>query len=200
VSDGTISCGCGRVTGLPDRKTSIVRDGVEHRHGKLCRPAPRREHPETGCTTGECGRCGGVHCCSHIDQETFVPLDCPNKAPGAGFFVAVPERAGREGDQALPVEGEGDILEEIRERLRKRREYGIAHYGKPLQAFNGRDAFRDAEEELLDQYAYMAQARAEFRSVVEALKALARYVRTGKPTQASDAAVKLAEKLEVSRV
>jgi hypothetical protein len=152
VSDGTISCGCGRVTGLPDRKTSMVRDGVEHRYGKLCRPVP------------------------------------------------APERAGREGDQVLPVEGIGDVIEELRARLAQRKVLGVRRYGRALQAFNGRDAFRDAEDELLDQYVYLTQVRGEHRAVVAALIVLGRFVRDGTGSDAVMEAVRLAEKLEAVRV
>lgn len=76
-----------------------------------------------------------------------------------------PERARREGDQALPGEGTGDVLLELAQalpaRLRERREIGIRRYGKPLQRHNGRDAGRDATEELLDALAYVEQLRGE---------------------------------------
>jgi septal ring factor EnvC (AmiA/AmiB activator) len=100
---------------------------------------------------------------------------------------APPERAHREGDQALPKPGEGDILltlaREIPMALLERRRVGIKRYSRPLQAFNGRSANRDLREELLDALAYseqeaverakleedLAKARADLDSHVEAL-------------------------------
>jgi hypothetical protein len=61
--------------------------------------------------------------------------------------IPPPERAGREGEQPLPLEGKGDVLlklaRETPGRFMARRSVGIARYGKPLQAHNGRNAGRD---------------------------------------------------------
>jgi hypothetical protein len=110
----------------------------------------------------------------------------------------VPERAGRAGDQALPTPGAQSVFAEVRRRLDEREAIGIKRYGVSLQTFNGRDAFRDLEDELLDGLNYATQARMEHRAVVTALVALAGYYRTGLPTPAVTAAVELAEKLEPS--
>jgi hypothetical protein len=40
----------------------------------------------------------------------------------------------------------------------ERKQVGIERYGTPLQAFNGRDALRDAYEEALDLCQYLRQA------------------------------------------
>jgi GNAT superfamily N-acetyltransferase len=111
----------------------------------------------------------------------------------------VPERAGRDGDQELPVAGDGDVIEELRGRLAERRELGIRRYGRALQRFNGRDAFRDAEDELLDQYVYLTQVRGEHRAIVVALLVLARHAR-GEPVARDilDHALELARRLEGS--
>lgn len=42
--------------------------------------------------------------------------------------------------------------------MQKRKEFGIAKYGTPLQAGNGRDALKDAYEEALDLVQYLRQA------------------------------------------
>lgn len=42
--------------------------------------------------------------------------------------------------------------------LAGRLEQGVRTYGTPLQAFNGRDALRDAYEECLDMACYLRQA------------------------------------------
>lgn len=45
--------------------------------------------------------------------------------------------------------------------LAGRKRIGVARYGQPLQAHNGRDALRDAYEEALDLIAYLKQAQQE---------------------------------------
>ncbi len=47
--------------------------------------------------------------------------------------------------------------------LAQRKQLGLARYGRPLQAFNGRDAMRDAREEVLDLVVYLRQAIEEGR-------------------------------------
>lgn len=96
--------------------------------------------------------------------------------------AGAPERAGRGGDQPLPREGEGDVVRSLAGRLRaladkleSRRELGIQRYGKPLQLFNGRDPFRDHEEELLDSHNYAEQVRLEYLALVEAVRVLAKH-------------------------
>lgn len=89
-----------------------------------------------------------------------------------------PERAGREGDQPLPVGGQGgDILGELVERLEERRATGLRRYGQPLRAFNGRDAARDLEDELLDGAAYARQVGREVAALELSVVALGRRVR-----------------------
>lgn len=65
----------------------------------------------------------------------------------------------RPGDQPLPVASDSPRMHDlVIEDVRKRMELGISRYGHPLQANNGRDALRDAYEELLDAAAYIRQA------------------------------------------
>jgi hypothetical protein len=52
---------------------------------------------------------------------------------------------------------QGMVIDDLTTRLR----VGIQRYGTPLQAFNGRDALRDAYEEALDLACYLRQAIAE---------------------------------------
>jgi hypothetical protein len=116
-----------------------------------------------------------------------------------------PERAGREGDQALPVDGVGPTIHEVLAlRMLERGMLGQKRYGKPLQAFNGRDSFRDLEEELLDGLAYLEQARTELDAIVQALLVLRRMVEKHGSvrvlaTEEQESALALAEKLEASR-
>jgi hypothetical protein len=99
-----------------------------------------------------------------------------NDQVGEGGVVA--ERAGREGDQPLPMAGQvGDILGELIDRLEERRAVGLKRYGRLLQAFNGRDASRDLEDELLDGAAYARQVGREVAALELAVLALARRVR-----------------------
>jgi hypothetical protein len=60
-------------------------------------------------------------------------------------------------DQPPPTEGEGDMWREVIEDMEVRRKVGILRYGRPLQAFNGRDALMDAYQESLDQTVYLKQ-------------------------------------------
>jgi len=112
--------------------------------------------------------------------------------------VSIPERAGREGDQPLPFEGQGgDILGELIGRLEERRSVGLKRYGKPLQAFNGRDAARDLEDELLDGAAYARQVAAETHALELAVLALGRRVRGEDAEFGSvEAALEVAEAVE----
>lgn len=123
--------------------------------------------------------------------------------------VAQPERAGREGDQPLPAPGAASVFAEIRRRLEQlfgeREATGVRRYGRSLETFNGRDAFLDLEQELLDGVAYATQARMEHQAVVAALITLAKALleQGGPPRAATDAeraAMDLAARLEAGRV
>lgn len=119
--------------------------------------------------------------------------------PGERFAPpALPERAGRAGDiNPLPGEGAGDMIGELIAELEARRALGVKRYGRALQAFNGRDPFRDAADELLDQHAYLTQIRHEYSALREAVLVLAKNVRMDiARTPSLEAAVALAGKLE----
>lgn len=65
-------------------------------------------------------------------------------------------------EQPMPTPSErpsvqGMVIDDLKTRL----QVGIQRYGTPLQAFNGRDALRDAYEEALDLACYLRQAIAE---------------------------------------
>lgn len=70
-----------------------------------------------------------------------------------------PERAGREGDsQPLPTTNNHEYVQAVVCRdIMARMEVGIKRYGTGLQPFNGRDALRDAYEEVLDLACYLRQ-------------------------------------------
>ena len=50
------------------------------------------------------------------------------------------------------------IVDMVIEDMKERKKKGIAAYGTPLQAHNGRDALQDALEEALDLVFYLKQA------------------------------------------
>jgi hypothetical protein len=65
----------------------------------------------------------------------------------------------RPGDQPLPVpNGNPGVHSMVIADIEARRALGISRYGVALQAGNGRDALRDAYEEILDCAAYLRQA------------------------------------------
>jgi hypothetical protein len=107
----------------------------------------------------------------------------------------VPEKAGRVGDQPLPDVGQKSVFAAIRTFLDEREATGIRRYGRSLETFNSRDAFRDLLEELADGMLYAQQARMEHQAVVEALLELYRAWR-GFPGQGLNEALMLAGKLE----
>lgn len=75
--------------------------------------------------------------------------------------------------QQPPRPSTGDIQALVMGDLSKRRDFGIAKYGTPLQAFNGRDALMDAYQEALDLAVYLRQAieeRDEFDNQMEKVK------------------------------
>lgn len=72
------------------------------------------------------------------------------------------EQARAAGEQPMPVPNDrGSIQALVRQDLVERERVGEQRYGTPLQAFNGRDALRDAYEEALDLACYLRQALAE---------------------------------------
>jgi hypothetical protein len=90
--------------------------------------------------------------------------------------TTTPERAGREGDQPLPEPGAESVFAEVHRRIDEhaadahrrvdgREAIGIKRYTRSLETFNGRDAGRDLEEELLDGLAYATQLRLERQEI-----------------------------------
>lgn len=64
-------------------------------------------------------------------------------------------------DQPLPRPGSRDVQQALINAISERRAYGISKYGQPLETHNGRDALRDAWEEVIDLAAYLTQLRLE---------------------------------------
>jgi len=70
--------------------------------------------------------------------------------------------ASRHVEQPGPIPNNRPSIQSlVRADLEEREQVGIQRYGTPLQAFNGRDALRDAYEEALDLACYLRQAMAE---------------------------------------
>jgi len=68
------------------------------------------------------------------------------------------------GAALIEKNGDGRVLRGLAERMRARMERGLANYGMPLRAHNGREALADCQEEVLDALAYAEQARQEGRA------------------------------------
>jgi hypothetical protein len=61
------------------------------------------------------------------------------------------------GVSVFPVAVSATPSESLRKALTKREAIGVERYGQPLHTHNGRDALRDAREELADATAYLTQ-------------------------------------------
>lgn len=59
--------------------------------------------------------------------------------------------------QQPPKQSQGDMWLLVMEDMERRRQFGIAKYGAPVQANNGRDALMDAYQEVLDLAVYLRQ-------------------------------------------
>lgn len=78
-----------------------------------------------------------------------------------------------EHEQALPTRNERESIQALLIKdIEARTQIGIQRYGTPLQAFNGRDAIRDAYEEALDLATYFKQVSVEKADFAERLRAL----------------------------
>jgi hypothetical protein len=170
--DRRVGCGCGEVALTPEGWRGVANDWEQD----------------------------GV---MHRRNRTCYPIPAGEERLPAHLSpgTVAPERAGREGDQALPVVGASSVFAEVRRRLDEREATGVRRYGRSLETFNGRDACRDLEDELLDGLAYATQVRIEHHAIVEALMVLASAVRRLRPALSPPerAAVDLAEKLEATR-
>jgi hypothetical protein len=61
-------------------------------------------------------------------------------------------------EQPRPIPNDRESVQSlVRRDLEVREQVGIQRYGTSLQAFNGRDALRDAYEEALDLACYLRQ-------------------------------------------
>lgn len=77
----------------------------------------------------------------------------------------------RPGDQPLPTPNDRPHIHDlVAADIQARKELGTRRYGTPLQPHNGRDALRDAYEELLDGACYIRQEIEERASRETALR------------------------------
>ena len=149
--------------GMPHRDC-ILLARMEHHAGSCgtCMREPDDEHrPGDPCPRGECGGEFIIEprltACWGVDGKPVVYVG------GAPVYKPHPD----------PKPGAGDMWQQVidRERERvprqtlacfeRRRSDGIAQYGVPLQAGNGRDALREILDETLDRIAYIEQALTE---------------------------------------
>lgn len=109
--------------------------------------------PETQVGITSCIHCGEVAAVQELCQrDGDQPLPVPNDKPSCHVAAAAGiER--RYGGQ--------DITDKVFNDIDARLTLGLKRYGTALQPFNGRDALRDAYEELLDALAYAHQIRME---------------------------------------
>lgn len=79
-----------------------------------------------------------------------------------------------------PLDADGpDIVDLVKEDLDARRAVGIATYGTPLRASNGRRALRDLYAEMLDGVQYLRQEIAERETLADLLESIAVDQRAG---------------------
>lgn len=79
--------------------------------------------------------------------------------------VRDPER-----DQPLPLPGNLPVQDIMIAAIEERRDHGIRKYGRPLETNNGRDALKDAWEEVVDLFAYLTQMRLERGDVLPGME------------------------------
>jgi hypothetical protein len=105
---------------------------------------------------------------------------------GGAPVYTLDEEPSLTGQQQAPQPGRGDMWASVIERydgqinpalvdiFRARREQGLAKYGVPLQAGNGRDICKDLADETLDRIVYAEQAaqeRPEFADIMRGMQA-----------------------------
>jgi hypothetical protein len=74
--------------------------------------------------------------------------------------------------QPAPVSGERPVVPDLVALLEERRAFGARKYGTELHTHNGRDAYLDALQGLLDLFVYLHQAQLEGAQLREELAAL----------------------------
>lgn len=70
-------------------------------------------------------------------------------------------------DLIQPCDSHGEGIGLLSRQLNKRKAIGLAEYGTPLQAFNGRDCETDVIEEMADSICYLKQSILEGKDYLE---------------------------------
>jgi len=95
----------------------------------------------------------------HLGIRRGGPAGVPDPRIHHGGGAPVRERPG---DQPLPVPNDSESVHSlVVADILARKALGLQRYGSLLQAHNGRDAFRDLYEELLDAACYVRQIMEE---------------------------------------
>jgi hypothetical protein len=111
---------------------------------------------QTASTAVTCGECKFMFFGADAVQQ-FIGHPCSTTA--WSYDAAKPEPP--------PVNNDREAIQDlVVEDIEARKAMGIAKYGTPLQAFNGRDALNDAYQEALDLVMYLRQALYERAHVV----------------------------------
>lgn len=107
--------------------------------------------------------------CEHANEVPRLcrcPQDCPCR-------LTMCKLREREGDQPLPVPNTHPHIHDlVCDDMQRRKAVGVARYGVALQPHNGRDALRDAYEEVLDTAVYLKQAIVERDGLQQKSRAL----------------------------
>jgi hypothetical protein len=97
---------------------------------------------------------------SHGSTASMAAVGRSSSQPTAEMLT--PTRADREHDQKLPEVNERPVMHNVlTDLIAKRLAIGIERYGTGLQPMNGRDAYRDLVEELVDAAVYTLQIQHE---------------------------------------
>jgi hypothetical protein len=131
-------------------------------------------HPSQGVS---CPLCGGdvlyKDLAQHLRQShgSMATVAAPYQAEvltGIGTDTSrptmekIPTRANRKHDQPLPEPNARPVMHEVLiDLVGKRLAIGVERYGTGLQPLNGRDAYRDLVEELVDAAVYTLQIQHE---------------------------------------
>jgi hypothetical protein len=109
-----------------------------------------------------CGKRGHIavqcRCFDHDKEVTVTTVECPYCSAQPSLIKAQ-EAPSESDDPSIPQLIIKDMIE--------REQHGIAKYGQPVKARNGRDPLVDAYQETLDQLVYIRQ-EIELRKIREA--------------------------------
>jgi hypothetical protein len=109
---------------------------------------------------------------SHGSTASMAAVGTSTSRPTAEMIV-IPTRADREHDQKLPEPNERPVMHKVlTDLIDKRLAIGVERYGTGLQPMNGRDAYRDLVEELVDAAVYTLQIQHEREEMFDHAEAI----------------------------